>query len=154
MSTTTPTGYVNGSDMLLLIDGKAVGHCTTHSVSITTETKERAVKPVATVATAGVGLWKQKGVTGVAVSISAEGLHVYDETEGGLMTLAGVITEGTVVTVNCIYRSKDTAPYLSGNFVITKLDHSMPGQDDVSYSIELENSGPVTFDDTVFTGQA
>lgn len=40
----TKTGYVNGSDMLLLIGEKAIGHCTTHNVSISAETKDRAVK--------------------------------------------------------------------------------------------------------------
>ena len=67
---TTKKGYCNGSDMLLYVDGKAVGHCTSHSTTLTTETKDRAVKPVAT-AEISAGLWKGKGVTGLSVSISA-----------------------------------------------------------------------------------
>ena len=48
MATTTKTGYCNGSDMLLFVGGKAVGHCTSHTTTINSETKDRAVKPVAT----------------------------------------------------------------------------------------------------------
>ena len=40
-------GYVNGSDMLLYINGKAIGHCSSHTTTFNAETKERAVKPVA-----------------------------------------------------------------------------------------------------------
>ena len=48
MAGTTKTGYCNGSDMLLYVGGKAVGSCTTHTTTFNSETKERAVKPVAT----------------------------------------------------------------------------------------------------------
>lgn len=40
--------YINGSDILLKVDGKAVGHCSTHTLTFNSETKDRAVKPVAT----------------------------------------------------------------------------------------------------------
>ena len=46
-SQTVKKGYVNGSDLLLYINGKAVGHCTSHTATFNSETKERAVKPVA-----------------------------------------------------------------------------------------------------------
>ena len=39
-------GYCNGSDMLLYVDGKAIGSCTSHTTTFNSETKERAVKPV------------------------------------------------------------------------------------------------------------
>ena len=55
-------GYVNGSDLLLYINGKAVGHCTTHTTTFTSDTKERSVKPVATKGVES-GLWKGTGVT-------------------------------------------------------------------------------------------
>ena len=37
MIMSTKTGYVNGSDMLLIIGEKAIGHCTTHNVSISAD---------------------------------------------------------------------------------------------------------------------
>ena len=50
------TGYCNGSDMLLYAGGKAVGHCTTHTTTLSSDTKDRAVKPVAS-AGISAGLW-------------------------------------------------------------------------------------------------
>ena len=64
MATATKSGYVNGSDLLLFIGGKAVGHCTSHTMTFNSETKERAVKPVAKKGITS-GLWKGKGVTGL-----------------------------------------------------------------------------------------
>ena len=83
---TTKKGYCNGSDMLVYVGGKAVGHCTTHTTTLNSETKDRAVKPVAT-ASISAGLWKGKGVTGLSISISAEGLVFYGESETGYKAL-------------------------------------------------------------------
>lgn len=35
--------------------------------------------------------------------------------------------------------------------LITKCDHTMPANDDVTYSLDLENTGAVTFDGTGIT---
>ena len=53
------SGYVNGSDILLSVGGKAVGHCTTHTITFNSETKDRAVKPAAN-QSYSAGLWKGK----------------------------------------------------------------------------------------------
>ena len=63
------TGYINGSDLLLSIGGKPVGHCTSHKLTFNTETKDRAVKPLATQGSKA-GLWKEKGVNGLSITIS------------------------------------------------------------------------------------
>lgn len=47
-------GYINGSDLLLKVAGKAVGHCSSHTLTFNSETKDRAVKPVASAAKAAV----------------------------------------------------------------------------------------------------
>lgn len=149
----TKTGYVNGSDMLLMIGEKAIGHCTTHNVSISAETKDRAVKPPMADALT-TALFKEKGITGLSVSISCEGLHYYGEGENGLAALMALAAAATPVTVKCFERSNDTKPYLSGSFVITKCDHTMPANDDVTYSLDLENTGAVSFDGTGLTTNA
>lgn len=144
------TGYVNGSDMLLMVGEKAIGHCTTHSVSMTAETKERTVKPVASAAQS-TALFKDKGIVSLSVSISAEGLRYYGESENGYEALMGLMTSATAVAVKCFERGGDTKPYLTGSFVITKLDATMPANDDVTFSIDLENTGAVTYDSTAFS---
>ena len=145
-------GYINGSDLLIKIAGKAVGHCTSHTLTFASETKDRAVKPVAS-ATISTSLWKGKGVTGLSVSISAEGLRNYDETEGGFKSLVQAWTTGQPVEVIGFERESDATPYLSGNFVITNLEETSPAQDDATYSISLENDGVVTITNTAITGE-
>lgn len=150
---TTKKGYCNGSDMLLYVGGKAVGHCTTHTTTLNSETKDRAVKPVATAAISA-GLWKGKGVTGLSVSISAEGLVFYEETESGYKALLTAWNAGTSVEVKCMERENDDKPYLTGKFVIASLERTDPAQDDATYSISLENDGEVTIDPTAITETA
>lgn len=154
MATTTKTGYCNGSDMLLYIGGKAVGHCTTHTTTLNSETKDRAVKPAAS-AGISAGLWKGKGVTGLSISISAEGLAFYDETEGGYKELLALWKAGKSVQVKCMEREESEKPYLSGSFVITSLERTDPAQDDATYRVNLENDGePDTLDESAITENA
>lgn len=153
MATTTKTGYCNGSDMLLYVGGKAVGHCTTHTTTINSETKDRAVKPVATKGISA-GLWKNKGVTGLSVSISAEGLVFYQETESGYKSCLALIAAGQSVEVKCMERGSSDQPYLTGKFVVASLERTDAAQDDSTYSISLENDGEVTFDENAITETA
>ena len=147
----TKTGYCNGSDMLLYVGGKAVGSCTSHTTTFNSETKERAVKPVATAGISG-GLWKKKGVVGLSYSISAEGLVFYDETENGFKELFALWKSGKSVEVKCMEREQSEKPYLAGKCVIALLERIDPANDDATYSISLENDGePTTLDENAIT---
>lgn len=148
---TTKKGYCNGSDMLVYVGGKAVGHCTTHTTTLNSETKDRAVKPVAT-ASISAGLWKGKGVTGLSISISAEGLVFYGESETGYKALYAAWKAGQSIEVKCMERENSDKPYLKGQFVIASLERTDPAQDDSTYSVNLENDGePDTLDETAIT---
>ena len=152
MSQTTKTGYCNGSDMLVYVGGKAVGHCTTHTTTMTSETKDRAVKPVAT-KSISAGLWKSKGVTGLSISISSEGLVFYGESETGYKALVAAWKAGKSVEVKCMERENSEKPYIKGKFVITSLDRTDPANDDSTCGVALEDDGePDTIDETGITG--
>lgn len=147
---TTKTGYVNGSDLLLYVNDKAVGHCTTHTTTFDTETKDRSVKPVAS-ASMAQALWKSSGVTGLSISISFEGLCFYDETEFSIKDLLDVWAKGKSIDVKCMERESEE-PYLKGKFVMTQLEQDAPAQDDVTYKGTLKNDGaPDTLDATKLT---
>lgn len=147
-------GYVNGSDMLLYVGDKAIGHCTSHTTTFNSETKERAVKPAASLPISA-GLWKGKGVTGLSISISAEGLVFYNEEETGYATLMALWNAGKSVEVKCMEREESEKPYLKGKFVIASLERNDAAQDDSTYSVSLENDGqPDTFDESALTGGA
>ena len=148
---TTKKGYCNGSDMLVYVGGKAVGHCTTHTTTLNSETKDRAVKPVAT-ASISAGLWKGKGVTGLSISSSAEGLVFYGESETGYKALYAAWKAGQSIEVKCMERENSDKPYLKGKFVIASLERTDPAQDDSTYTVNLENDGePDTLDETAIT---
>lgn len=132
--------YINGSDLLLKVGGMATGHSTSHTTTFNSETKDRAVKPLAT-KSKSAGLWKNKGVTGLSISISAEGLRCYEETESGFDEVAPSWGKGESVDVECFRRESDTQPYLKGKFIIASIEESAPAQDDATYSISLENDG-------------
>lgn len=147
-------GYINGSNVLLSIGGKALGHCTSHTCTFNSETKDRAVKPVASKKKTA-GLWKEKGITGLSISISGEGLCFDGETENGYAALRALWIKGESVEVKAFEREKDASPYMVGNFVISSLEESNPAQDDSTYSISLENDGqPSVFDDTTTSDEA
>jgi hypothetical protein len=142
-------GYVNGSDLLLFVGGKAVGHCTSHTLTFNSETKDRNVKPVASLG-AQAGLWKGKGVTGLSISISAEGLRFYNETENGFDEIAAKWGVGQSVKVKAYQRGENgvvetgngaSEPYVEGNFIIASIEETSPAQDDATYSVTLENDG-------------
>lgn len=151
MATTTKKGYCNGSDMLVYIGDKAVGHCTTHTTTMNSETKDRAVKPVAS-ANITAGLWKGKGVVGLSISISVEGLCFYGESETGYKALVKAWKAGESVKVKCMERENSDKPYLAGKFVISSLERTDPAQDDATYTASFENDGePDTLDETAIT---
>ena len=132
--------YINGSDLLVNVGGKAVGHSTSCQITLSAETKERAVKPLSSLPSQS-GLWKDKGITGLAVSISADGLRVQCETEKGFMEIAPDWGKGDTVEVEVYDRGNTSSPILKGDFVITSLEITGPAQDDITYSVSLENAG-------------
>ena len=114
-------GYVHGSDMLvgLMVEEafSPLGHSKTCTISNKAETKERAVKPTlaekAKAANAG-----------------------YDK-------LLELWEKSEPVTVRYAQRGEEKTKYREGKFLITSLEETSPSDDDSTYTISLENSGPV-----------
>lgn len=146
--------YCNGSNMLLYLGEDAFGHCTTHTATMNSETKDRAVKPAASKAKTN-GMWKEKGVTGLSIAISAEGLIYDGETEASYQKMLAAWKSGQPVKIKCMQRGESKKPYLAGSFIISSLERIDPAQDDSTYTINLDNNGePDTLDETAFTDSA
>ncbi len=144
------TGYARGKDMLLLVNGVAIGHCTSHKESYSTETKDVQVKPVATEGITN-GMFKSKIVTGQAWSMTFEGLCFYDETEFGYKELFAVWKNHEDVVVQAMER-EGADPYLEGPGILTSLEKDAPADDTASYSGTIEYNGePTTLDETMLT---
>ena len=146
--------YCNGSNMLLYLGEDAFGHCTTHTATMNSETKDRAVKPAASKAKTN-GMWKEKGVTGLSIAISAEGLIYDGETEASYQKMLAAWKSGQPVKIKRMQRGESKKPYLAGSFIISSLERTDPAQDDSTYTINLDNNGePDTLDETAFTDSA
>ena len=139
-------GYVNGSDLLMKVAGGAIGHCTSHTATFSTETKDVAVKPAANVQASSASLYKSKRVTGLAVQVKADGLCFYQESESGLKVIIAAWALGQPVNLSLFEREHDATPYVSGQFIISSLENTAPAGEDATYSITLDNDGPVEVD--------
>ena len=145
-------GYVNGSDLLMSIGGKACGQCTSHTATYNSETKDRAVKPASTESAANAGLFKEKTVTGLSVQVKCEGLRFYGEEENGMKELLAKWKTGATVELKGFARGSDAAPYMSGNFIISTLEEAAPAGDDTTYNATFDNTGVVTIDEAKVDG--
>lgn len=135
----------NGSDVLLAILDKCVGHCSEHVCNYTTETKDRAVKAPET-EVAAASFFKEVSVTGLKISITAKGLMADDETELAADRIRDAWRQGLPVAAQCFPRRKTAAdaarkPYLKAKFIITKLTENYPADDDANFDLELQMTG-------------
>lgn len=135
--------YRNGVDLILGIveqtTFKPLGYSTGCKISDSTETGERVTKET------GAASWKEKYVKSLAESITAEGF-VYDEVAAssiGFPRLKQLWLNKTVVKLRYKYRDEAEGLY-EGDFIITRLEHDGPADDDEKWSITFENSGAIT----------
>ena len=150
--------YVNGNDLLVYVKTgsgqtatrKAIGHCTTHTATFNTETKDIAVKPAADQVRSPAGLYKEKRITGLSVQVKCSGLCFYNEEEGGFKHILSQWAVGQNVELELFERPAESGgtvePYASGAFVITTLENTAPAKEDATYDATFDNNGPVTVD--------
>lgn len=144
-------GYCNGSDMLLYVDDEAIGHCTSHKSTFTTQTESVAVKPPAE-AKISSSLWEEKVVNGLSYTVTTEGLVFYGETAAGYARLLRAWKSGKTVKLKCMERENDDKPYLKGDCVIDSLERNDAAKEKSTYSASFSNSGePEILDETALT---
>ena len=140
--------YVNGSNLLVGIAGKAAGHCTTHTAKFTTETEDVKVKPPQSQAAVASGKFKKRRVKGLPVQVKCDGLQVHGESESGFKDLLGMWKQGASVELVLFERESDQTPYCSGNFIISDLENISPAGEDATYTVTFDNDGEVDVDET------
>lgn len=136
---------LDGTNLILGVDGKALGFSTGCKVSTSTETGERVTKEAVS------GKWKEKYVKSYSESISAEGCVLTDgDSEAPTYDkLKEMQLNGEPVEANYGIRDGDsrngkaTGGY-KGMYIITSLELDGQAGDDAKYSVQLENCGPVT----------
>lgn len=132
--------YMSGSNVLFTVGGKGLGHSTTHTVTYSTETKKRGVKPPVKEKTKKA-LFSGKGVTEMSISVHGEGFRYKGEEELSLDEIRKLWGIGRSVDLSCFEREGDATPYLKGKFVISKVEETSPAQDDATFTVDFENDG-------------
>lgn len=132
--------YMSGSNVLFTVGGKGLGHSTTHTVTYSTETKKRGVKPPVKEKTKKA-LFSGKGVTEMSISVHGEGFRYKGEEELSLDEIRKLWGIGRSVELSCFEREGDATPYLKGKFVISKVEETSPAQDDATFTVDFENDG-------------
>lgn len=135
---------LDGTDLILSVNGKALGFSTGCKISTSAETGERLTKESAS------GKWKEIFVKSFSESISADGCVLTDGGEGmpTYDQLKSMMLKGEPITASYCVRAEDsregkTAGGYTGQYVITSLDLDGQAGDDAKYSVSLENSGEV-----------
>lgn len=132
--------YMSGSNVLFTVGGKGLGHSTTHTITYSTETKKRGVKPPVKEKTKKA-LFSGKGVTEMSISVHGEGFRYKGEEELSLDEIRKLWGVGRNVELSCFEREGDATPYLKGKFVISKVEETSPAQDDATFTVDFENDG-------------
>lgn len=136
---------LDGTDLILSVNGKALGFSTGCKVSTTTETGERVTKE------ASSGKWKEKYVKSFSESISAEGCVLtdgdaetptYDQLKQ--MQLAGEPVDATYNLRDGDKRTGKTTGGYTGKYIITTIELDGQAGEDAKYSVQLENTGKVS----------
>ena len=135
---------LDGTNLILSVDGKALGFSTGCKVSTSTETGERVTKEAAS------GKWKEKYVKSFSESISADGCVLtdgdddtptYDQLKDKM--LKGEPIDAAYGLRDGDQRTGKAAGGYKGKYIITSLELDGQAGDDGKYSINLENCGKI-----------
>jgi len=128
------TGYQNGTDIGLFIDGTLVSYGTSHDFEITMETREASNKD-------SQG-WAEKREGQKSWTASGEFIFAEDATMS-FSDLFALVTARTKVVAKIATTTTGDKIY-SGDAYITSLSKSAPNEDTVTFSVSLDGTGPLT----------
>lgn len=128
--------FIKGKDLLFRVGEKCVGSCTEHTVNYNTSTSDVAVKPPAS-APATSGMFKEKLIDGMDITVDFKGLRAVDEEEASFEEMAAKWGAGEPIECAGFKRSEDDKPHLKGMFVITSLTETNGADGNAEYSGSL-----------------
>ena len=127
-----PEEVLEGQDLIVSKNGKAIAYAKSCKITTSAETKSRRTKE------ARSGKWEEKKVSKISQTISVDGL----EARGEYDDLLAHLIAGDKVTLT--YGKRDGTGNYTGEYIITSLDLDGPVEDDAKYSAKFENTGPVS----------
>ena len=127
-------GKLNGTNLLVYVNGVAVAHATSHTLNVNAEMIDATTK-----SSAG---WKDVLPGLKDWSIDAEGIVAWDATEGVSQAFAD-ITGRTQVTVKFSMEVTGDKRY-TGTAYVSTLSMSAPLEDVITYSLSFAGDGAIT----------
>jgi len=128
------TGQACGTDLILLVEGTAIAHCTNHTLNTTTATRDATTKDSAGWADnlPGVKSW----------TVDFSGLYHYAAAYG-MSDLFALQTAGTPVSLR-FTNSTSGDKYFHGEAYVTGLSIDSPSEENVTYSGTFIGTGVLT----------
>ena len=128
------TGILNGTALLLYVDGTAVAHSTSHTLSVSHATRDATTKDSSGWEDALNGLrsWEASG----------EGLVAFDAAYG-YSDLFALITARSTVTIK-LSTEVTGDKYYEGSALLTSLEESAGTEENISFSYTFKGTGALT----------
>lgn len=140
----TDVKVLDGIDLILSVDGDALGFSTGCKITTTTETGERLTKEAAS------GKWKEKYVKSFSEEITADGCQLRTADTGRPTYDALKAKQLAAEPIDVSYGVRDAdsregsaTNCYGGKYIITSLELDGQASDDAKYSVKLENCGEV-----------
>lgn len=129
---------VNGTDILLSVQGNIIGCATTHSIEITNAVREVSCK--------GSGDWTSAEYGRFSWSVSVDALvNLYvDASVQHYDDLVTLMLAKTVVTVSSVISEGLDTYTMSGDAIITSISKNASDNENATYSIQLQGRGALT----------
>lgn len=126
--------YKSGTDLILSVDGVALGYSSGCKITTSGETNSRSVKEQ------GDGKWDQKSLRKLSEQISTDGYEV-EGTRAGYDALREKMVAGEPIDAS--YGFAGTSKAYGGKYMITSLEIDGQAGDDCKWSCTLESSGAI-----------
>jgi len=133
---------LNGSDIILSVDGKVVACATSHTIELTNATREVSCK--------GSGDFTSAEYGKFSWTVSTDALLDLGKNEVDFISypqLMQLMLDKTVVSIESLYDMDDAGTdtmTVTGDCIITSISQVNPDSDNASYSVSLQGRGALT----------
>lgn len=128
------SNYKSGTDLILAVDGVAIGYSSGCKISTSGETNSRSTKEQ------GDGKWDTKTLKKLSEQITTDGYEV-EASRAGYDTLRAKMVAGEAIDAS--YGFEGTSKAYGGKYLITSLELDGQAGDDCKFSCTLESAGAI-----------
>ena len=133
-----PNRVIDGGDILLSVNGTVIGCATSHSLELSTETRDTSCK--------GSGIWSSMDASRFAWSGSADVLFNLDEsgTFTRFVDIWDLMISRTIITITSEYTVGSDTFTQTGQAIITSLPLNAPDKENATFTMGFEGVGALS----------